>query len=79
LYPVGTTQTVTRHDHRYVFSIEIHAGSPHINRAGRNWHTGSIGWMYCLIIERLDKVIPLLDDRQEHRVEMKIMASLHWH
>ena len=37
----------------YVATADIYAIAPHIGRGGWSWYTGSAGWMYRLIVERL--------------------------
>jgi len=37
----------------YVVTADIYAIAPHIGRGGWSWYTGSAGWMYRLIVERL--------------------------
>jgi len=37
----------------YVVAADVYALAPHIGRGGWTWYTGSAGWMYQLIVERL--------------------------
>ena len=37
----------------YVVAADVYALAPHTGRGGWTWYTGSAGWMYQLIVERL--------------------------
>jgi len=37
----------------YVVAADVYALVPHTGRGGWTWYTGSAGWMYQLIVERL--------------------------
>lgn len=37
----------------YVMAADVYAVAPHIGRGGWTWYTGSAGWMYRLLIEKL--------------------------
>src|SRR5437879_9941365 len=37
----------------YVIAADVYAVAPHTGRGGWTWYTGSAGWMYRLLIERL--------------------------
>jgi cellobiose phosphorylase len=37
----------------YVVAADVYAVSPHVGRGGWTWYTGSSGWMYRLLMEKL--------------------------
>jgi len=37
----------------YVIAADVYANPQHIGRGGWTWYTGSAGWMYQLIVEKL--------------------------
>ncbi|MEO6422540.1 MAG: glucoamylase family protein [Candidatus Nitrotoga sp.] len=55
--PVNHTQTpgavAVYKTEPYVVAADVYAVSPHTGRGGWSWYTGSAGWLYRLILEKL--------------------------
>ena len=50
----GTEQAIATYKvEPYVLAADVYALPPHTGRGGWTWYTGSVGWMYQLIVESL--------------------------